>query len=111
MARQCGNGLEQLGSWPYRAWRCPTHGENWRRPPDGLVPALVEALEAALPIVECEETRQDILLKCTEMEGATEEQKRLREKHIRGKRREAWRARKAIEAALAALDKAKGGGE
>ena len=64
------------------------------------VPALVEAVRAAQPIVECEEARHDILLKCTQVEGATEEEKRLREKHLRGKRREAYRARKAIEAAL-----------
>ena len=66
--------------------------------------ALVDALEAALPIIECEEARHDILLKCTQVEGATDEEKRLREKHLRGKRREAYRARKAIEAALAAYD-------
>jgi len=73
---------------------------------DKCVPALVEALRKALPIVECAESRNDILLKCTVLNGATKEQTRLRNKHLRGKRREAWRARKAIEAALALLPEA-----
>ena len=29
-------------------WVCPIHGAGWKRPPDGLVPALVEAVEALL---------------------------------------------------------------
>lgn len=68
---------------------------------------LVEAAELALPILECEEARHDILLKCTKIEGATEQQHRDREKHLRGKRKEAHRARKAAEAALAAIEEAK----
>jgi len=34
---------------------------------------------------------------------ATEEQRQIRDKHLRGKRREAFRARRKLEAALRAL--------
>jgi len=104
----CDLGIgDERGIGPSICAECPVpddrrDAKKWRE----CGAALVEAVRAAQPIVECEEARHDILLKCTQVEGATEEEKRLREKHLRGKRREAYRARKAIDAAFDALDRA-----
>ena len=66
------------------------------------VAKLVAALRACHKRVECDETGADILLKCTVVEGQSAEEAAERGKRLRKRRREAYRARKKIEAALRA---------
>ena len=50
MLLPCGDA--EPGTDVERYLGCPIHGEDWQRPPEGLVPALVAAVRAVLTVLE-----------------------------------------------------------